>query len=328
MKTPKFWDSINVVSILLIPLGLLYFVISKLAYLKLLFKKRYVASVPVICVGNITAGGAGKTPTVIFLCEMFAKKGKKVAVLSRGYKASLSSKKCAIKVDVKRHLVSQVGDEPMLIALKTNADVYICPDRAKSAAMAEKNGADVIIMDDGMQNHSIKKDFKICVFNGRKGVGNEFILPAGPLREPYNPRKIDVSIVIDRDEHMLKERLRNCISARIQVADSTIDKKEKYFAFAGIAIPEKFLNSCLQNGINVVESKIYSDHYSYKRDDILELATEAKKFGARLITTEKDFVRIPKGLEKYVYTLPVRLDISSQDVDVLEDIMLKKNVIL
>ena len=177
MKAPLFWQKKNILSFLFAPLSWLYQFISQRRIKK---TKPYTSTLPVICVGNITAGGTGKTPLALFLAEHLRHKGKKVHFLTRGYKGKLDG----VKVNLEKHNASDVGDEALLLAKK--APTWVFSNRAKGAQTIEKTNADLIIMDDGFQNPTLKKTISFVVFDGKDGIGNGKVIPSGPLREPFS----------------------------------------------------------------------------------------------------------------------------------------------
>ena len=173
----KFWQQKNILNYLLLPFAGIFFLLSKI---NVWLSNPQKVAAKVICVGNITVGGAGKTPLALAIGEMLKEQGYKVAFISRGYKGKLSHLSQVVKVDPKLHTAQEVGDEPLLLA--DNAPTYICINRHLAASRATKDGAQVIIMDDGLQNYCLFKDINIMVLDDFFYFGNSFLLPAGPLR--------------------------------------------------------------------------------------------------------------------------------------------------
>jgi tetraacyldisaccharide 4'-kinase len=275
----------------------------------------YTSNIPVICIGNVTVGGAGKTPTSILIARTLQDMGHKPVFLSRGFGGKLSG----VLVDEKIHSSSDVGDEPLLLA--KIAPVIVSRDRKMGAKLAENIG-DVIIMDDGLQNPTIHKTRSFLVIDGTYGIGNGQILPAGPLREKFKSalKKVSAVVLIGEDKHNISSAIgdKTIIRATIvSLEKNTTDKS--YIAFAGIGNPDKFFNTLKENNYKLIETIAFPDHYPYTKNDIAKLKEKAKNLKGELITTEKDFVRIAPELCDNINTLPVNL--------VVEDVNLIKNIL-
>lgn len=305
---PKFWKNINIISILLLPAALLFCIAT---FLRNLTTSKYHAKVPVICVGNVTVGGAGKTPVVLAIADILRESGLSIAIASRGYKGEITK---PTLVDKNRYTVNSVGDEPLMLA--RIAPTYIAAQRDLAVQMAENNGANVVIMDDGLQNPSVYKNISLLVIDGKFGIGNALVLPAGPLRETLSSgvRKCSAIIVIGKDETgILKHPALNAkttppiLRARLEPHGQLPDPNVPYIAFAGIGNPEKFFSTLAENGYNIVETIPFADHYNYTDGDMNEIIHKAENKGARIITTEKDEVRLPLFAKKKVQVLPVKI---------------------
>lgn len=307
MKTPSFWQKNSWLSKLLAPVAWIY---GGVTQLRLKFCKPHRVNAKVICVGNITAGGVGKTPIAQAVARHYLEQGKKVFFLTRGYKGHLKN----IVVDLSKHTPYQTGDEARLLALI--APTIIAPNRAQGAEMAVKLGAEVIVMDDGFQNPSLFKDESWLVFDGAKGMGNGHILPAGPLRETLaNGQKRATRIVIvGEDKTRLAEKcaLPVCF-ANIEAEPLNLPSR-RVFAFAGIGHPEKFYQTLRSCGYEVVKTKNFADHYAYHQEEVATLKAEAAAAGLILVTTEKDFVKIG---DPDIYVLKIRAKLAD-DVWVTE----------
>ena len=274
---------------------------------KALQPKPYKSEIPVICIGNAVAGGSGKTPTVIALVKLLKEQGicKAPYILSRGYGGTIKE---TTLIDNSKHSAQDIGDEPLL--LSQHAPVIIGANRADSAKLAKKSGADLIIMDDGLFNQSLNKTINLLVVDRAVDFGNGLTIPAGPLREPLSkilPRVQGV-ICIGKAFHSDLP----VIEATITPAN-TINTQQSYIAFAGLGRPEKFKQTLEENGINVVSWHAFPDHHPYTDQEIETLKKEAQEKDARLITTEKDFVKINSDLRNNIDVLKIELSISNDD---------------
>lgn len=300
MKTPTFWKHKSIVSYLLLPIGWLYGFITSL---RVKLKNPYKAKVPVICIGNITAGGTGKTPVSIAVAEILKQNYKNVFFVSRGYGGTLKN----VIADEKIHTPYQIGDEPLL--LSKVAPVSINSDRGLAAQLAISNGADCLIMDDGFQNPSLYKDISFLVFNGSFGIGNGCTIPAGPLRETFNSgiKRANAIIIIGED----KTKIANKTDLPVFYADIQEEnpdiKNKNVFAFAGIGYPEKLYQSLQKCGLNVVKTKDFPDHHFYTKEELQEIINIAKEENLEIFTTSKDFVKIPYELKEHFNVLNIKI---------------------
>ncbi len=267
------------------------------------------APVPVICIGNATAGGGGKTPTAIAINKIITnhKIFDAPFFLSRGYGGNASKPR---RISV-HDTPSSVGDEPLLLVKHSNT--IISKERHAGACLAHDLGADCVIMDDGLQNMGLHKDLSFLVVDGKKGFGNHKTIPAGPLREPLEEafNKVHAVIIIGNDQAGIK----SLIPAHLPIFEGSIqpktrlnlDKKAKYIAFAGLAHPDKFFNTLREHNYNIVEEIPYPDHHPFNEQDIKNLMDLAQKYNAQIITTEKDHVRLSKTYQNMIKVLPVQL---------------------
>ncbi|MFV0321097.1 MAG: tetraacyldisaccharide 4'-kinase [Alphaproteobacteria bacterium] len=306
MKAPRFWQANQslLLPTLLSPIAKIWEAETR----RRLKKQGYKSSIPVVCIGNITVGGSGKTPTAIKLAQYYLAKGLKPVFLSRGYGANI---KQPTKVDVLKHSYKEVGDEPLL--LSQYAEAWVSPNRADGAkAIAKDSQADIIIMDDGMQNPSLHKDMNILIIDGGFGLGNQKILPAGPLRESLsdNLKRTDVAIILGDDRYNIANQL-SCktFKANVIAKSEHINKNETYWAFCGLGRPSKFYESLEAEHIKVKTTTDFSDHHPYSEKDITDLIDAATLNNCQLITTEKDKMRIPQHLREQIAYLPITLDI-------------------
>lgn len=310
MKRPRFWSygSQSPFSLLLQPVASLY---GKLSEKRAHRAPRWKAPVPVICLGNLTLGGAGKTPSALALAQSVRKMGKEPFFLTRGYGAKVTS-----PVMVDQHSASDVGDEPLL--LSRVAPTCVSPDRVAGARLCCEKGADVIIMDDGFQNPDLQKDLSLIVIDGGFGHGNEQIFPAGPLRESLKSglARADCVIFIGADATHLLSKLDNIKvqMARIVPTEPVFSKGDRLVAFAGIARPDKFFNTLDDLGADLVERVPFGDHHAFSKADLSDLQHRAKHHQAGLITTEKDWVRLPEALQNQVLCQKIALAFEGKDV--------------
>jgi tetraacyldisaccharide 4'-kinase len=327
LKTPQFWyndDGIGakLKAAALSPLSICYGIGHKVNQSR---HTAYKPSIPVICIGNIVTGGSGKTPAALAIMKLMqsTKMFKKPVFLSRGYGGSL---KGPIEIDEHKHVSGDVGDEPIL--LSKHATTIVSRDRKEGALRAESNSSDLIIMDDGLQNPAIEKDLKIIVIDGNYGFGNRKIIPAGPLREALQTgiAKADAFILIGRDNKKIISMLpsdKPIFEASINISESWIyDEEKSYVAFAGIGHPQKFYNSLLEKGLSIAGVKSYPDHYQYKETDIEALFEEAESKSARLVTTEKDAVRIPEELKTKFSVDAAPIQLTWKDAEAVKEFLL------
>jgi len=276
------------------------------------------ARVPVICVGNLTLGGAGKTPTAITVGKLLLSEGARPFFLSRGYGGALAG---PVRV-TPQHSAADVGDEPLLLA--RIAPTIVARDRVQGAELAGAEGASVIVMDDGFQNPSLIKDCSLLVLDGERGVGNGRVFPAGPLRAPLDVQFAranallvvgDVSAQAQDVFAGAQKRGLRVLHGRLVPEPATVAAMtgKKVFAFAGIAHPEKFFATLAVVGIKVSMTRAFADHHVFTRDEVQELLDFAKREDLLLLTTEKDLVRMQgdaTGIElaRVAKVLPVTLE--------------------
>ena len=302
LKAPKFWyqKKDSYLSRSLYPLSLLFRLGTKIRNFVSTSTK---SSLPVICIGNIVVGGAGKTPVSLKIGKMLIKAGYKPHFISKGYAGII---KTSTLVE-SWHSPTSVGDESIL--LSKVAPTWIGNNRNKSGEYAKMQGSDCLIMDDGFQNPTIYKDFSIIVINASQEFGNKRVMPSGPLRESIKRglTRTNLVIVIGDTTDDLKKVIPSHIpimSAKFAInKENKIFKGQKITAFAGIAYPEKFFTSLKEQGSQIVKEVIYPDHHIYLENDLLNLAEIANKTQSILVSTQKDFVRIPKSYHSLVNTL-------------------------
>jgi len=295
-ETPTLWRSKSLLAYMLLPLSWLYYAGHML---KIACARTYVSGLPVICIGGVVAGGSGKTPTVHALLSLIKQKPSFVnpVILTRGYGGVLKGPSV---VDLSRHDAMDVGDEAMLHAAK--GTTIVAKNRASGARLAEAMGADIILLDDGMQNSGLAKTHSLLVIDAKYGIGNGFLLPAGPLREPFGEAKEKSTAIISTNGDFKTDKPTFRTTLRVT---SDHDMSRIYVGFAGLGHPDKFKATLEQNGFKLADFRSYPDHYRYTDHDMKELFELAGS--NTLITTEKDFVRIPANYQGGVHVLKIEL---------------------
>jgi tetraacyldisaccharide 4'-kinase len=316
MRAPRFWwhPSPSLRANLLRPVGLIYGSVTA----SRMKRRGEQAELPVICIGNFTAGGAGKTPTAIAIAMILDMAGESPAFLSRGYGGRLAG---PVRVQP-QHGATDIGDEPVL--LSRTARTIVSRSRPAGARLAYEIGATVVIMDDGLQNPSLVKDCAIAVVDGTTGIGNGLPLPAGPLRASMRAQwpLVDAVLVIgdgepgrqvavEADEHG-----KRVFTASLEPAPEAAEalKGRRIMAFAGIGRPEKFFDTLHACGALVDATHTFPDHHPFKPEEVAALRKEAESLGLLPVTTEKDLVRIANASEAWpeLTALPVRLRIENE----------------
>lgn len=305
MRAPEFWIRRDPVSrllgALLSPFG--WFYGASVAW-RAAHTDRYRSSLKVVCVGNLTTGGTGKTPVAMEIGRMLIARGARPVFLSRGHGGSTKGPVLVSDGDA----ASIVGDEPLL--LLTIAPVIVSRDRAVGAKLAERSGFDTIIMDDGHQNFSLHKDLSLIVIDAETGFGNNRVLPAGPLREPVSQgiQRAD-AIILNGDGRPATLAQTALPTMRARLAPVTDEKwsGKRVIAFAGIGRPEKFFSLLSSLGAQVIQARSFADHHHNSQSEMTELRAEARASDAALVTTEKDLVRLRPDERHDILTLPVRI---------------------
>lgn len=307
MRAPDFWSGGGggLLPLLLSPLSALY----ATATARRMARPGWRAPIPVICCGNATAGGAGKTTVALDLGRRLANRGVASHFLLRGYGGRL---KGPVRVDPAQHDSQAVGDEALLLAAER--PTWVAADRGAGGRAAIAGGAQAIVMDDGLQNPTLEKDLSLLVVDGVYGFGNGHIIPAGPLREPVRAAasRCQVAVVIGADEAGVAAQLPPdlpVLRARLVPGpEAAMLAGQPVFAFCGIASPRKFFTTLKEAGAVLAGSVAFADHYPFDAGDMRDLLAEADRLRAVPVTTKKDFVRIPPAFRSRVTVVTVRLE--------------------
>ena len=307
MKPPRFWTTTRAPfwTFLLSWASVLYAWAT--AY-RLRTIKPHKVGLPVICVGNLSLAGVGKTPIVRDLAEKLSQKKVRVGILSRGYGGRLLG---PLRVIPTQHAARDVGDEPLLLA--TTAPTWVAKNRLVGAQAMAQKGYECILMDDGHQNPHIHKDLSLVVIDAATQFGNGQVFPVGPLREGVTAglkRAGGIILVGTPSADFLAEmktHKKPIFCAEMTPDITSLDLIQKYVAFAGIGHPEKFFESMRTKGVQIVDTRSFSDHHPYTAQDIKKLHQWAAHHQAKLLTTEKDFCRLTKPQKKDVFWPALRV---------------------
>ena len=322
MREPRFWSGeIDPRSREAAPL--LRFLLTPFAWIYSGVTKRKIASAKplkvrpyVICVGNLTVGGVGKSPIVAALRAYYEKSTDlRVATLSRGYKGKL---KGPLQVDPEVHTARDVGDEPLM--LSTSGEAWIGANRAAAGQMMSNDAVDIVIMDDGHQNPSLHKDFSIIVVDAKAAFGNGHVIPKGPLRETIEAGLARTNAIIVVGDGDLPEVLegRPLPIFRATIVPVGAPPAQPYVAFAGIGRPEKFFDTLTALNVDLKDAVPFPDHHKFTDGDLSYLRKLAGDYQATLITTEKDYVRLSSEEREGIVTLPIQVQFDrEQDLDKL-----------
>jgi tetraacyldisaccharide 4'-kinase len=306
----KFWYTKHPISYALLPLSYLYraaFLVHKYSY-KLGLKKKFCSPIPVVVIGNLTVGGTGKTPFTIALAELLLKQGYHPGIISRGYKGTAKVYPQQVMAMSDPHLV---GDEPVLLARKTACPVVVGPKRAAAIKLLlEQNHCDLILLDDGLQHHAVKKDIEIVIIHGQRKFGNGFCLPAGPLRESKT-KLSKVDFCVYKENAMIEPysfstepgKIYNLLDPVVSVSPDFF-RDQKIHAVAGIGHPQQFFTSLQRLGLNIIPHA-FPDHHRFRSEDFLFDDQDLP-----IIMTEKDAVKCQLFSTKNFWILPIQTKLS------------------
>jgi tetraacyldisaccharide 4'-kinase len=323
MKTPRFWSSNNIISYILIPLSWVYLIATKIDGF---FTKKTKINKTVICIGNLIAGGSGKTPTAIAIGKIIENSiNKKFVYLTRGYKGK---KQEFLSVNQALKRLTKVSDEAIL--LNEVAQTFIARNRAFGAKKIEQmKEAEIIILDDGLQNNNLSKDIKIIVIDGFVAFGNCKLIPAGPLRQNIKSglAMADLVIIIneinDENLNLIKKNYHGKIIFAKTICKNLelFDNNKNYLAFCGLAYPDKFFNFLTKQNLSLIEKINFADHYYYSNEELKKLITKAEEQNCQLITTKKDWVKFPSSYQKIINYLDIEVEFADQDIQYIKSLI-------
>lgn len=309
MKTPRFWHNNGLLAQIVLPLSVIYFLAKRIKFKKITPQK---FNLKIICIGNVVAGGAGKTPTAIAVKKILQKNypQAKIAFVSKGYKGRISE---PTLVDKAIHTTQDVGDEAILLASTGNA--IIGKDRFEAIKFAENLGYEIVILDDGLHDDRIIKDKSFVVIDGKYGFGNGLLFPAGPMRDrlDFAVNNADEIILIGKDEKNSFVKIKHATRKNYHALQANIkntnelSKDLNFIAFAGIGRPSKFYDTLNEMGLKIIQTVDFADHHNYSEEDISYLKDLAKINNAKLVTTEKDFVKLPTDFQLEVDCLKIEI---------------------
>jgi len=301
VRPPDFWRRDGLLPALLSPLGALYALGGRL-------RRRaaapWRAPVRVVCIGNLTVGGAGKTPTAIAVARRLAALGATPALVSRGYRGNLAG---PVRVDPAIHVAADVGDEPLLLA--DAAPTFVAKHRRAGIEAAVAAGCDVVVLDDGFQNPHVAHDLSLVVVDAGAGFGNGRVLPAGPLREPVEEglARADAVVLIGDGSVSLPAGV-PVLAARLVPSEAGLRLRgRRIFVFAGIGRPDKAFTTMAETGAVLAGTRAFADHHAYDEDDIARIVEDAAALDADPMTTRKDWVRLPDSARALIGVLDVTL---------------------
>ena len=295
LKAPKFWyqSKISLLALLLLPVSLIWITGT---FFKKKFAKSIRSKIPVIAVGSAIIGGSGKTPSVIYVCEILEKMGYKPHIISRGYGGSAND---VIKVAPEMNY-SVVGDEAIMMS--KYYPTWVSKNKYNAFSMAEKDGANILVLDDALQSYNIFKNLNIYVYDSIQSFGNKLIIPSGPLREPINSvlNRSQIVFLVNTDNcpEISKSQFKQNINYEITIKPEICDKK--LMPFAGLGFNKKFFDQLYNEGLDISLTKEFPDHHQYSQDDMFALLDEANRNDSFLVTTEKDHLRIPNEFKSSV----------------------------
>ena len=301
------WYQQHPFTLLFWPLSLLYRLVAlirRFGYQRGWFQSFSVEK-PVVIVGNISVGGTGKTPFTLWLCQFLTEQGFTPGIVSRGYGARITE---PVRV-TSLHLAADVGDEPLLLASKSHCPVVVCPDRVAAAQyLLETTDCDIVISDDGLQHYRLQRDLELVLIDGQRGLGNQQLLPAGPLREPVSRlQKVDAVIVNSGDFALAqhKMQLKAVKPLALDGQSPWSEQAQAVTLVAAIGNPQRFVDTVKNFGIEVKATVFFRDHFAFDEQSLADIE-------GPVLMTEKDAVKCRAFAKANWYYLPVEAELSDQ----------------
>ncbi len=308
LKAPLFWKEKSIISFLLLPLSLFYY-LGYLIYR--LLKKEVEIGKPVLCIGNLVIGGAGKTPLVIKIRQLLSNDFSKIFVLSRGY---LGKERGPLVVKTTMHY-HNVGDESLVHA--NFGLTCVSKNKIEGAEFCVKNGADLILLDDGLQSINIRKKISLLVIDSSYGIKNTFLFPSGPLRQPTNDalKSCDAVIILDKNFNKKKYKfiLHKKIYTGFRELNFSKNIKKKVIAFSALGNNQNFYDSLIDHKIKVDEFMSFPDHHKFSIDEIKNIVEKSEKKKLSIVCTRKDFVKVPNQFKKKLCVADLNLRINDSE---------------
>ena len=310
MRTPEFWYPANgrrtgPLPWLLAPFAMCYMFAG---WLRAFLARPYRAPVPVICVGNLAAGGTGKTPVALALAARLLDKGVKAHFLTRGYGGNIAG---PVRVDQTRHRASDVGDEALLLAAR--APCWVAHNRKAGAMAAIAAGAELLILDDGHQNPHLAKDLSLLLIDAERGFGNGRVIPSGPLREPVMRGLARANAVLMiGDGGNFPDFEKTQLRAHRQLSNPDSLRNQRLFAFCGIGAPQQFFDMLRQAGADLAGARAFPDHHPFTDDEIKQILSSAMTADATPVTTEKDWVRLSPPMRQKILAIGMEIRFSDE----------------
>ena len=326
LKYPNFWSKKGWLSSVMVPFSYIY---TFLGFIRTQTTKKIILPQKIICVGNITLGGSGKTQIVAWLAQKLTQKKISFVIVTKAYKSDLMKAKLVEKTDTAK----EVGDESVM--LRQYGPVIAAKKINYALPLIHRINPEIVILDDGMQNPVLQKNLQILAIDSLKGIGNNRIFPAGPLRESLKSglAKSDLIFIIGNNQsrdftliNSITLSQKPYFTPTIKLKES-LDKNMEYIAFAGIGNPEKFYSLLLENNLKVKQYISFGDHHHYSEDEIKKLLELARLNKASLITTEKDYVKLTNNYKELIKCARVGLEFENeqQSIDLIYEKLFQEN---
>ena len=306
LRSPSFWKKKSIISFFLLPFSFFYYVGYRIYRLS---KKEVEIGKPVLCIGNLVMGGAGKTPLVVKIRQLLSNDFSKIFVLTRGY---LGKNSGPIIVKKTMHFL-HIGDESLIHA--NFGLTCVSKNKIEGAKFCKKNGADLIILDDGLQSINVKKKMSLLVIDSSYGINNRFLIPSGPYRQPASDafKSCDAVIILDKN---FNKRKYDFISHKniyngYRELKFTRNIKNKVIAFSALGNNQNFLENLRDHNINVVEFISFPDHHKFSIIEITNIIEKSKKKKLSVICTRKDYIKVPDKFKKKICVADLNIKINN-----------------